>query len=219
MIFSLSNPAEPGEYINKVKGLVDYVVGYEMGSLELFNPAGGLLQQLWTVDTDGSGIYLSAPNHARQLVLQAPEVTQVDLAFDQNMYPFIAFVSLGVTKFYWYDSQTSQFEITTLDGIVKTPRCTLDDKRKEGISNSDIVLLYIDAIAGQLAYRLQRERYATQHNLMSVDKYDVVRCVNFAANLRLQMTLDNFNPQTRQDTHKGMRNFTRPISITGAYIA
>lgn len=219
MLITPSIPAVPGNYINRVKTPSELLVAYEMGSLQLQNPAGGLLQQLWTAKcADGQNVYISAPNTPPVLLLTDQAITEIDLAFDQNMFPFLTYVSLGLVKFYWYDPTIPGFVISTILEFAITPRCTLDDKRSFDVGNSDIVLLYINLLAGNVCYRIQRERYATEHVIEPALVNDKIRCVNFADNLRLQWTIDNYALNVSPSAHNGLANYTRPISITGAYI-
>ncbi len=218
MQIALSNPTVAGNYTNRVKARGEYLTAYEMGSLALQNPSGGLLQQLWTATCDGTHIYVSAPNTAPTLILSDVNISEIDLAFDQDMFPFLTYVSNGLIKFYWYDPTLPGFVTSTILELALNPRCTLDDKRAFDISNSDIILVYINALAGTLCYRIQRERYNIEHVLGNVQSNDRVRCVNFADSARLQITMDDFTPTVSQTVHNGLVNHTRPISITGAYI-
>lgn len=219
MLITPSNPVVPGNYINQVKTPSELLIAYEMGSLALQNPAGGLLQQLWTAKCpDGQHIYLSAPNTPPTLVLTDQAITEIDLAFDQNMFPFLTYVSLGLVRFFWYDPTIPGFVVSTILELTITPRCTLDDKREFDIGNSDIVLLYINVLTGNVCYRIQRERYANEHVLGTAFVNDKLRCVNFADTMRLQWTIDNYMQDVSFPAHNGLVNHARPISITGAYI-
>jgi hypothetical protein len=221
MFITPITPSIPGNYTNRVKTATELLVGFEMGSLALQNPTGGLLQQLWmVVCADGKNIYVQAPNNPTSpiFILQDQNITEVDLAFDQNMFPFVTYVSNSLIKFYWYDPVSQQFVVSTILELAQSPRCTLDDKRAFNVSNSDIVLLYVNMLTEQLCYRIQRERYATEHVISSATLTSHLRCVNFADNLRLQWTVDDYTQNVLQTPHAGLANYTRPISITGAYI-
>jgi hypothetical protein len=220
MFITPSTPFVPGNYINRVKTAVDLLVGWEMGGLQLQDPTGGLLQQLWTVVcADGQNIFVTAPNQPTPILIVTDfNVTEVDLAFDQNMFPFVTYQANGLTKFYWYDPTVPGFVVSTLLTLAQSPRCTLDDKRAFDISNSDIQLLYINLVTQNLCYRIQRERYATEHVLAAATLTTHLRCVNFADNLRLQWTVDDYYLNVQQTVHNGLANYVRPISIDGSYI-
>lgn len=219
MYLSLSNPVIPGNYINRVKAEGEFLTAYEMGSLRLQDPSGGLFQQLWTLTSDTQNIWVEAQGYPKTFLLSDVDITEIDLAFDQNMFPFVTYATkAGFVKYYWYNPVNQQFEIVELIEAAVSPRCTLDDKRAFDVSNSDIILIYIDVVLRQLCYRIQRERYQTVHLLGSIPNTQRVRCINFADNLRLQITVDDFIPQTSTVPHKGLANYARPISLTGAYI-
>ena len=97
-------------------------------------------------------------------ILKAPKITEIDLTFDQNMRPCVAFVSDSIPKLYWYDTKIGDFNIMTFSGIL-SPRVSLDDKRDFNISNSDIIFAYIKN--NGLYYRQQRERFTVEHLLKS----------------------------------------------------
>lgn len=219
MLVNPSIPPVPGNYTNRVKTAGELLVGYEMGGVGISDPSQGLLVQLWRVRVIANAfIYIDAPNTPPFLLLTDVNVTEVDLAFDQNMLPFVTYVSNGLIKFYWFDPTLPGFVLSTILEFAWTPRCTLDDKRAFDVGNSDIVLMYVNLLSGQICYRIQRERYATEHAIDTAVINDQIRCINFADNGRLQWTIDNYVQNVSNPAHNGLANYTRPISITGAYV-
>lgn len=219
MFVTPSTPPVPGNYTNRVKAAGELLVGYEMGGVGIQDPSQGLLVQLWTVRCiSNQFVFIGAPNTQQTLILTDVNITEVDLAFDQNMFPFITYVSNGLIKFYWFDPTIGQFVISTILEFAWTPRCTLDDKRAFDTGNSDIQLFYINLLSGKLVYRIQRERYQTEHELENAAPNDQVRCVNFADTERLQWTVDNYVQNVAPAAHNGLVNHTRPISVNGAFI-
>lgn len=188
MLVSLSTPSVPSTFTNRVKLPNQKLVAFEMGSLQLQNPAGGLLQQLWTLVCDGSNFIVYSPTTEPQLLISDLNVTEVDLAFDQNMFPFICYLANGNLKYYWYDPVSQQFETVNLGLGYRTPRCTLDDKRAFDVSNSDVNFSYINQ-SQQLCYRLQRERYQTEHVLTQLTSVEYLDAVNFNDGDRLQWAI------------------------------
>ena len=102
------------------------------------------------------------PKDTAKTLLAAPDITEVDLAFDQNMRPVLAYVSGGIAKLYWYDT-VSQSQVITDFPNAKNPRVSLDDKRTFNTANSDVIFAYINN--DQLCCRYQRERYGIEHVL------------------------------------------------------
>lgn len=203
MIPSLNIDAPIGEFINRVKKPGENLRAYEMGSMELADPSGGLEQQLWTADCfDGKNVYISSRATGRFLLIPnaGEAITNIDLAFDQNMHPFLAWEDKGKISIYWYDPTVPGFIVETFDARMRSPRCTLDDKREFNISNSDIVFTYIRDDTQRICARIQRDRYLIEYDLISA--YDVpgvavtdardlqIRAVNFAMTLRLQWAFD-----------------------------
>ena len=164
------------------------LLDYELGGVALQDASEGLRVKEWTCYADGvtGNVYLVAPGVFDTLVFTAPGISELSLAFDQNMRPFIAYVQVGQAKFRWYDTVTGQNVITTLDPGDRNPRCCMDDKRPEQTAqgSNDIILAYTRA--GSLYYRQQRDRYEVER-LLTSDLPGAGRLlrVGMAKNLRL----------------------------------
>ena len=135
-----------------------------MGGVGLNDPSMGLQYQVWTLDYVGGQVRITAPNQAAPTVLfEAEDITEVSLAFDQNMRPFVAYVQNGEAKFYCWDTATSSVAFTTLPTGSVTPKACLDDKRQTQTVLSDIILAYMRDKA--LYMRKQRDRYQIEYLL------------------------------------------------------
>jgi hypothetical protein len=145
---------------NEVKGLL---LSKERGGNDLNDPSEGLLVRDWTAtyNWQTEEVLIEAPGVAQTVLFIQADVTELSLAFDQNMNPFIAFVTAGVAKFWWYDTDVNDTIITELPAGSVTPRCCLDDKRDYRDATSDIILCYVHA--GALKMRMERERYLDEH--------------------------------------------------------
>ena len=138
---------------------------FELGGIGLYNPTQGLQVQVWRayIANGRKHIYINAPNTSDTLVYTAANygtLSEVSLAFDQNMHPMIAFVENGVSKYNWFDS-VSQTQITSsLASDCLSPRVSLDDKSLFAEASSDIILAYIKN--GNLYRRQQRDRYTVE---------------------------------------------------------
>lgn len=166
----LAATAFPSTFNYPVKSAmpVDVQQGWEYGASGLNNITGGLLFQIWhctlEIDADNVGyVYVEAPSVAKTLLFSGIGITAVDIAFDQNMNPFVAYKQLGLWKYYWYDPIALSMIHTTLVGA-RDLRCCLDDHRAFNTSDSDILLCYINA-ANELCVRYQRDRYAIEYIL------------------------------------------------------
>lgn len=181
----------------------DPLVDYEMGGVALQDPSEGLLVKLWTVryDTTAEQVLLSAPGVTETVAFTRGNITQVSLAFDQSMNPFIAFVEAGISKFWWYDPTVpGQVFEESLIATAITPQCTLDDKRPSQTGNSDIILAYVRE--GAIYYRQQRDRYLIEYPLLA-SVSGGLKCVGMNTKLRLQFDLEG----------SGSENWTLPDII------
>jgi hypothetical protein len=156
-------PFKPPDDVDPPNTLTDY----ELGGVALQDASQGLEVQTWTLRADGDTgqVFIGAALVFETLLFTAPGITELSLAFDQNMRPFVAFVQNGQAKYRWYDTVLGANRITNLDPDDISPRCTLDDKREWQVSQgaNDIILAYVRG--GNLYYRQQRDRYETERLL------------------------------------------------------
>lgn len=158
----LSNPTIKGILQLEIPQLSD-VESFSYGGIALNDASQGLLYQVWRCTLVGDDVLLYADNHPTSVLFSRPRMSEVSLAFDQNMNPFVAFVQDAQGWIWWYDTAVEQQVFTMLPPGSTTPRATLDDKRSSMLSLSDIVVVYIQD--GSLYVRNQRERYAIGHVL------------------------------------------------------
>lgn len=199
---SLSAKARLSGFAYPVKGPGDALVDWEMAGVYLNDPSQGLLVKLWrldakpNVDTGLVDVVVSAPGgvavgEASRVLFSGANIGEVSLAFDQNMNPCVAYMQGSDSKIYWHDPTIPGMTHTTLPAGCYDLRCTLDDKRRINVANSDIVLAYIRA--GNLCVRYQRDRYDIEHILRSGIGSNA-NLVSMAMNrgLRLQFRLRSY---------------------------
>ena len=118
-----------------------------------------------TYNADTGAISLGTAGVPEVVVFTAFGVTELNLAFDQNMRPFFAYVENGQAKFRWYDTVLGANRITDLGPNDYSPRCCMDDKREmqTSLGSNDIILAYMRA--GALYYRQQRDRFENEYLL------------------------------------------------------
>lgn len=138
---------------------------WESGGVALSDTSQGLVSHIWRAWTDSKAIYIQRtdlPKDTSKTLLAAPDITEIDLTFDQNMRPVLTYVSGGIAKLYWYDTVSQSQTITDFPNV-QNPRVSLDDKRSFNTANSDVIFAYINN--DQLCCRYQRERYGIEHAL------------------------------------------------------
>lgn len=180
----------------------DTLQDWELGGVYLNDPSLGLMVKLWRVrleidkDTGVGTVIVSAPGgvsptEAERVLFTGADISEVCLAFDQNMNPFVGYMQGGACKYYWYDPTIPGMTHSTLPAGSYDPRSTLDDKRLFNISDSDILFSYIRA--GNLCVRYQRERYDTEH-VLKAGAGPNARLVSMAMNVgsRVQWRLRNY---------------------------
>lgn len=155
------------------------------GGVALNDSSQGLDVQTWTVTTNGTDVRIEGDLVPQTTLFSSTGITEVSLAFDQNMRPFVAFVDSTGPKFRWFDSLDSTTKITALDSSVVNPRATLDDFRPSQNNASDIILAYIRG--GDLYFRAQRDRYTVEYPLAAAGSG--LNYVAMSTNLRLQFSV------------------------------
>lgn len=164
------------------------ITDYEQGGVALNDPSLGLRVKTWRAwfDKNDGWVYLQAGNDTPIQFLQDSTITELSLAFDQNMNVTLAYMANGVCKLRWYDTLISAYTTTTFAGA-RSPRVALDDKRPVLLGSSDVILAYIRA--GTLYYLQQRDRYTVEYELRT-DIPDSQRLRNIGMNRNLRMQFE-----------------------------
>lgn len=184
---TLSSTTVLGTYIHGDTEDYSPTTDHEPGGTALNDASDGLFVQLWTATTDGTDVTLSAPSVPAAVLFSRPgTITELSLAFDQNMRPVVAFVEDGQAYLYWYDTLAAAQVFTTLAADVDNPRVTLDDKRERQTGTSDVILAYKRATA--LYFRAQRDRFLVEYHLASGVNRGL-RTIRMNNKLRLQFEL------------------------------
>lgn len=183
----LSSVPLPGYFLGARAQVFPDYIDYADGGVGIQDPSLGLDYQVWTAeiveDIVEDRIVLSAPTHPATTVYTGDDITEVSLAFDQNMNVCVAFVEAGVAKLLWYDTTVQDMVVTELGAGVTHPRVALDDNREFNRSGSDVILAYIKD--GALCYRQQRDRYSIERQLSSGPWIALVR-IGMGSTLRFQ---------------------------------
>ena len=138
---------------------------WDNGGVALSDPSQDLTKYVWQAWTDSTTIMVKRSDlDTYQVVLMDSNITEIDLTFDQNMRPCIAYVANGISKLYWYDTFQAKQVIDEYPAI-RNPRVSLDDKRRFNVSQSDIIFAYQKG--NTLCYRVQRERFTIERVLVT----------------------------------------------------
>lgn len=187
---TLSTPALPARMLTPDDvGRPLRTEDYELGGIALNDPTQGLRVQNWRARLVGNEIRVAAaPYDTEQLLITDTGITELSLAFDQNMKPVLAYMAQNQAKLWWYDSLAGAQVTTILPAGVRSPYLAMDDKRDFANGSNDVILAYI--IGNRLCYRQQRDRYNTERTLKWFSGNAVsIRRMGFSAGLRLQFEL------------------------------
>lgn len=139
---------------------------FETGGIALSDPTQGHQYQIWQAKIiEKERIEVGAEEVEAFDLYTGTDITEVSLSFDQNMRPVLAFVEQGNAKLRWYDTQAQGQVITNFGTSYKTPKVSLDDKRKSQMGANDVIFAYLRN--GNLCYRQQRDRYGVEYILQS----------------------------------------------------
>lgn len=142
------------------------LVDYELGGIAIGDPSQGLEVQVWQARLSG-GIIQTKPELSGSWydIVSGADITEIAIAFDQNMRPTVAYVDSGMASFYWYDAAVTNYVTSTFPGAT-SPVCCMDDKRKMQVGLGDILLFYLRA--GRVYHRRQRDRFLIEYDLAAV---------------------------------------------------
>lgn len=147
----------------------DLLVDHELGGVAIGDPSQGLRVRVWEARVSGNMIQTrpedTGPGGAWTDITSDAGITEIALAFDQNMRPTVAYVAGGVGKLYWYNADISAYTTSSLAGAL-SPVVTMDDKRPSAVGLNDILLFYL--YNGRIMHRRQRDRYTIEYNLGAV---------------------------------------------------
>lgn len=155
---------------------------WDNGGVALSDLSEDLTKYVWQAWTDGTTITVKRSDlDTYHVVLMDTNITEIDLTFDQNMRPCIAYVANGISKLYWYDTQQAKQVIDEYP-LIRNPRVSLDDKRRFNVANSDIIFAYQKG--DTLCYRVQRERFSLERVLATNSKRRILWRIGMGRNNR-----------------------------------
>ena len=168
------------------------LISRQRGGVGYRDASQGVNVKVWTCTlVNEVDVVIYAGDVAPIVLFSGEDITQLSLAFDQNMNAFVAFVQAGQAKYYWYDSLIEQQIISNLPVGATYPRATLDDHRMLETAHSDIIMVYL--LNGNLYFRMQRDRYLVQRLLYAdlnlVVIAPVIRYIGMNDKNRLQIMI------------------------------
>lgn len=169
------------------------LVSYEDGGIDVSDPSKGLMGYKWRIRVNDDNIILERDSTKSYVLFEGiGDIKSIDLAFDQNMNPAVAYdKSNGNSYLYWFDASIGDYT-TSVFFNCRSPRLSLDDKRIESLQTSDIIFGYIKS-NGDLVYRQQRDRYTIERILqMGIPDHLYLMRIGMTKNnrLRFQVTQD-----------------------------
>lgn len=163
------------------------LVDYELAGIGIGDPSQGLQYQVWEARVAG-GVIQTRPESggAWTDITSASDITEIALAFDQNMRPQVAYMAGGVCRFYWYDADSAAYVTSSFPGAT-SPVVAMDDKRAAEVGLNDVVLFYL--LDGRVIYRRQRDRYGVAYDMEAVPD-DTTRIIRWGMTDQLRFQLE-----------------------------
>lgn len=136
-------------------------VDYERGGVALHDLSRGLLYQNWKLAYDrvSKEVVLTNESGFRWVMFTSLGLTQLAIAFDLSMTPYVAYTEKGATWMRWVMADGSH-EKMVIPGATQ-PRLTLDDRRLGNEGDADVLLFYLKGT--QICMRVQREGFLDEH--------------------------------------------------------
>lgn len=179
----------PGVYVPPDDQVTNPLIDFEAGGVALQDPTQGLTGFTWKLFNVNLDIFVQRNNDAPIFMFSQSSLTELSLAFDQNMRANIAYrTSDGVIHLRWYDS-VGHVYVTSDFGQARNPRLCLDDKRLEMSNLSDVLLAYIKP-DNTLCVRMQRDRYGVEYVIATgLLPNTKLKNIGMNENYRVQMEL------------------------------
>lgn len=142
---------------------------FEFGGVAIQDTSAGLRYQTWFGEwheDTGQAILTPLTTKAPVTIFTETAVEEFLFTFDQNMRWVAATQKTGnVYNLRWYDTVVEAYVVTPFSNIVSA-FLRLDDNRDIEVlqGKADVIFAYITA-NGRLCFRMQRERFATEHVL------------------------------------------------------
>lgn len=154
------------------------------GGPTLNDGSEGLTGYVWVAEYDGSNVEIWREDvEARSTLFSAAGITEISLAFDQQMQPAIAYMQSGACKLWWYDGTVPGYDIVTVSGAT-SPVIKLDDPRLTATNagTSDMLVFFIKS--SKLYHRRQQDRFLTDMELYDPAPGSRIGRCGLATNLR-----------------------------------
>ena len=170
----------------KEVGLMDM----ELGGVAIENASEGLKGYVWTATGNADTGTVTLQRNGMPAVDWfniGSGATDLALAFNQNMQPVLAWNNSVGEMFLRYFSGLLNAYTTVSFGIGSCPRLTLDDKRSNMSTTSDVIFAYL--VGTSLRYRQQRDSFLIERILVpDVSPATVLRRIGMGG-LQLQFEL------------------------------
>ncbi|WWO60318.1 hypothetical protein [Xanthomonas phage SB4] len=149
------------------------LINYMIGGNELGNGAA-IAGTTWVVEyvAPEVRVYKQDSPEDFTVVLTKPDITFVNLAFDQSMRWVIGYTHDDKGYVYWYDSIVGQYATIEIPGS-KRPYVSLDVRDVVYVGDSDVIISYTRD--NNLYTRVQRERFQTERLLKTAAGSDLFR--------------------------------------------
>ena len=162
----LSSVSAGSEYLSPDDERVAPLIAKELGGIALSDPSQGLQVQEWTARYRDGNVVVEAPSVSESVLFAREGITEIDLAFDQNMFAAVAFTQVEDETqsgwLWWFSTLDNQHIFTEIAGAYDL-RVTMDDKRSLSSGQNDIILTYLKD--NNLYFRAQRDRFGVEYLL------------------------------------------------------
>jgi hypothetical protein len=164
---------EPNVSLTRRPGALtlDYLTCFTIGPKNLADTTAGAVDRAWKIryDAPTKSFYAARANDTNTDWL--PETflfthvgdpfDEIDAAFDQQAHIVVAGQRTGHVWIYYFNGLIGDFAFEDF-GAGRTPKILLDNPFD--VSNSDVLVFYIDDAANKIKFRQQRDRYLVAYD-------------------------------------------------------
>ena len=184
---TISTSPVPTSFLVPSKTEGDVLIDYEWGGVDIRDTSEGLNKYIWECFYKDNWVVLKNPDKEVNW-LNMEGVTQLGLAFNFNMQPYVTYVKDSKVYLNWFDTSVQQYVTTDFGNTFKSPQISLDDRRNETSNSSDIIFAYVKGRS--IYYRQQRDRFGVEYFVGEIQQDGVTLVqIGMGRNYRFQFKI------------------------------
>lgn len=161
------SPPQPQEILAPKNYNRYFRIWEDYGPADIADVSEGLLKYLWALEFDGGKWKIYRKDSPNETLTELADSGQseapkfADFTWDNAGRPFVTWKNSEGIKIFWYNTETSQFQIDVISPDGDNPFCHLDYRNSAQNALADIILTYERDNA--VYYRIIGDRFTIEY--------------------------------------------------------